>query len=199
MTLQSLTILGLLLLSLIALFGGVFLLAQSWRRSRSARILDQLIEQQERAAKPADDAAPLHWRERLIAACSSWLETPLGRQLVAEDDRQLLDQCGVNDNQGKTLFFIARLTLGALLPVLLWLLAPVSSSAMLLAIAFCGLAAGYMSPKWFMLKVAAPAAAKWPKNCRCSSTCCACCKVSACRLIKVCTWFRTNFSMPCRF
>ena len=155
MTLQSLTIFGLLLLSLIALFGGVFLLAQTWRRSRSARILDQLIEQQERAANPAEAVAPLPWRARLIAACSTWLETPLGRQLVAEDDRRLLDQCGVNDNRGKSLFFIGRLTLGALLPILLWLLTPVNGTAMLLAISFCGLAAGYMSPKWFMLKVAA--------------------------------------------
>lgn len=155
MTLQSMTILGLLLLALIALFGGVFLLAQTWRHSRSARVLDQLIEQQERAAAPAEKVAPLHWRLRLIAACSSWLETPLGRQLVTEDDRRLLDQCGVNDNRGKSLFFIARLTFGAVLPVLLWCVIPLASTSLLLAIAFFGLAAGYMSPKWFMLNVAA--------------------------------------------
>ncbi|MBN3766767.1 type II secretion system F family protein, partial [Burkholderia sp. Ac-20365] len=60
--------------------------------------------------------------QRLIARASEagmrWLDTPLGRQIVAEEDRRVLEQCGFVDARARGLFLIARIGGALVLPVI---------------------------------------------------------------------------------
>jgi tight adherence protein C len=71
--------------------------------------------------------------------------------LVAEEDRVLLDQCGINDTRGKTLFFATRVVLGLGLPIVAWSMLRDESPFIILFAGFMGFALGYMGPKWLML------------------------------------------------
>ncbi|OXH86335.1 hypothetical protein CA830_26345, partial [Burkholderia multivorans] len=56
--------------------------------------------------------------ERLSAAGMRWLDTGLGKHVVAEEDRRLLEQCGYVDARTRGLFLSARLAMGVGLPLL---------------------------------------------------------------------------------
>lgn len=61
--------------------------------------------------------------ERFAHTGIRWLDTPFGRQIVAEEDRQLLEQCGFVDTRSRGLFLVARLVGALVLPLLAGLLA----------------------------------------------------------------------------
>ncbi|MFM0501708.1 type II secretion system F family protein [Paraburkholderia caffeinilytica] len=61
--------------------------------------------------------------ERFAHAGIRWLDTPFGRQVVAEEDRRLLEQCGFVDTRTRGLFLMARLVGALVLPVLVGALA----------------------------------------------------------------------------
>ncbi|WP_114815343.1 type II secretion system F family protein [Paraburkholderia kururiensis] len=48
------------------------------------------------------------WVERLADAGVRWLDTPFGRQAVADEERRLLEQCGFVDARSRGLFLMAR-------------------------------------------------------------------------------------------
>ena len=56
--------------------------------------------------------------ERFAHTGIRWLDTPLGRQIVAEEDRRLLEQCGFVDTRTRGLFLVARILGALVLPVL---------------------------------------------------------------------------------
>ncbi|EIF31567.1 Flp pilus assembly protein TadC [Burkholderia sp. Ch1-1] len=56
--------------------------------------------------------------ERFAHTGIRWLDTPFGRQIVAEEDRRLLEQCGFVDTRTRGLFLVARLVGALVLPVL---------------------------------------------------------------------------------
>ncbi|MDE1184644.1 type II secretion system F family protein [Paraburkholderia sp.] len=84
------------------------------------------------------------------------LETPLGRQIVADEDRRLLEQCGFVDARSRGLFLISRLIGAGALPMLVMAVegglrfgvGPVSR----LVIALIG---GFMLPKLLISRRAA--------------------------------------------
>lgn len=47
-----------------------------------------------------------------------WLDTPFGKQLVADEDRRLLEQCGFVDTRARGLFLISRIAGALVLPML---------------------------------------------------------------------------------
>lgn len=62
------------------------------------------------------------WLRRIGHAGTRWLDTPLGKQIVAREDRLLLEQCGFADANARGIFLIARLASAALaLAVYAWL------------------------------------------------------------------------------
>ncbi|AMP13201.1 type II secretion system (T2SS), F family protein [Collimonas pratensis] len=147
---HMLIVLAVLLFAAALLLIGVALLARAQRLQRNLETVDEKIASHDRpAAVPSAIAIPLGWRERLIALSANWLDTPVGRALVAEDDRHLLDQCGVNDMRGKALFLAVRVVLAISLP-LLGLLFFGNGFLSILLILFVGFALGYMLPKWVM-------------------------------------------------
>lgn len=149
---HSLIALSLLLVAVAALLIGGMLLRRAWDLTRTERMLNRRIDRQEHPEPEAekDEPEPTRWLDRVVMHASHWVDTPIGRQLVADEDRQLLDQCGVNDNRGKTLFFVTRATLGLLLPILAWLVIADETASSFLTWSFFGFGLGYMGPKWAM-------------------------------------------------
>ncbi|MFL9907107.1 type II secretion system F family protein [Paraburkholderia sp. RL17-337-BIB-A] len=94
--------------------------------------------------------------EHLAHAGIRWLDTPFGRQIVADEDRRLLEQCGFVDARTRGLFLIARLA-GALV---LCLLAVLLASDYLngpryMALVVAALIIGFMLPKVLLSRRAA--------------------------------------------
>src|SRR5690606_27043736 len=103
------------LLACAACLLGSSLLRRARDMTHSERSLNRRIDTQDRSPTTTD-APPQYWLDRIANHASHWLDTPLGRQLVAPEDRHLLNQCGVNNVRGQTLFFLTRVILGIALP-----------------------------------------------------------------------------------
>ena len=55
--------------------------------------------------------------ERCADAGTRWLDTSVGRQVVAQEDRRLLEQCGFVDARARGLFLMARIAGAIVLPL----------------------------------------------------------------------------------
>ncbi|MCX4156756.1 MULTISPECIES: type II secretion system F family protein [Paraburkholderia] len=107
-------------------------------------------------AAPARGGQPAGWKrlfERFAHAGVRWLDTPLGRQIVAEEDRRLLEQCGFVDTRMRGLFLMARILGMAILPLVAGMLARdhVSGSTCVVIIIAATLA-GFMVPKIYVAR-----------------------------------------------
>lgn len=155
MTSQFLLIASLVFLAFAIGLIGFALMRRTLDMTKSERMLNQRLDV---PAQPTNgqpiEAQPQRWLDRIVAQAAHWVDTPLGRQLVAQEDRQLLDQCGVNDTKGKTIFFLSRVFLGIGLPVIGWFLFTNHSTTNVILIIFFGFGAGFMLPKWIMIRVA---------------------------------------------
>lgn len=89
--------------------------------------------------------------ERLGHAGMRWLDTPFGRQIVADEDRRLLEQCGFVDTRARGLFLMARIACAIALPVLIGLFAHayVEGSRYVLYL-IVALVIGFMVPKLYI-------------------------------------------------
>jgi tight adherence protein C len=146
------------------------------RNRRSARALDHAIDQRAasaaasaRAASPAsnerkdskqsDDAAKSRMTsldrvvQTLNRAAGRCLDTPLGKIVVAEEDRRLLDRCGFFDTTARARFFAARIGFSVLLPLIVFVWR--SGEPRLAVWMFGALAFGFMLPKWLVRRRAA--------------------------------------------
>lgn len=79
----------------------------------------------------------------------AWLESGLGKSLLAEEDRKLLDQAGISLRTGSTAFVLSRIGLAVVLPLLAIVLLNASGTKTLF-VGFMGFALGLMLPKWFV-------------------------------------------------
>ena len=86
--------------------------------------------------------------ERFAHTGVRWLDTPFGRQVVAEEDRRLLEQCGFVDTRTRGLFLVARLVGALVLPVLVGALARghVDGTRYVILVIF-SVMVGFMVPK----------------------------------------------------
>ncbi|MFM0242691.1 type II secretion system F family protein [Paraburkholderia phytofirmans] len=86
--------------------------------------------------------------ERFAHTGIRWLDTPFGRQVVAEEDRRLLEQCGFVDTRTRGLFLLARLVGALVLPVLAGTLASAHlDGSRYGALVIIAVMAGFMLPK----------------------------------------------------
>ena len=144
-------------LALLLIVGGLLLLWGQHRSSKGAkRHIDALlagekIRQDEKNAVPA-----MAWKDRLVEEATAWLDTKWGQQLVAQEDRALLVQCGYQTGQSKTLFLLARIGFSLLLPLVALTLFPLFDSANShFVVLFASLVVGFLLPKWFVRRQAA--------------------------------------------
>lgn len=114
--------------------------------STASRGLGAESESEIKAHGRKDDDLPAHW-----------LHTRLGRMLVADEDRRLIDQCGFPSIRAQLVFLVVRIALAFLLPLLAWSF--LKSTGLLmqhrgLAMAFA-FVIGFLLPKWVLSYAAA--------------------------------------------
>lgn len=142
---------GVLGLVLIAI-GAVILLLNYGKRSGQRRHMDALLAGLK--ALPESTVPSGHstrWTERLVHESAVWLGTRWGQQLVADEDRFLLVQCGYQNSQSRAYFLLARIACSLLFPMVGLLFLPVfqNPSHKLLAL-FAAAVLGFLAPKWFL-------------------------------------------------
>ncbi len=170
---RHLAAIALVLLALALLIFGTLLIVRMSAERRSDRTLAHALDRrvvqvaaaasaQTGAAGPATQAgqaAPgvasgrrfAAALERLGRAGMRWLDTPFGRQIVADEDRRLLEQCGFVDTRMRGLFLMARIACAIALPVLIGLFAHayVQGARYVLYLAVA-LVIGFMLPKLYV-------------------------------------------------
>ncbi|MGI4861536.1 MAG: type II secretion system F family protein [Janthinobacterium lividum] len=145
--------LALLVTAAASLLLGVGLIRRARAQTRQARRLDQAVAA--RAGHPLERRRSSGWRVMLAQFGARGVASALGRGFVAEEDRLLLDQCGVNHATGQAWFFLARTVLGFGLPALGLAVVPHDTVLQAGGIVFFGFGIGYMAPKWAMRRSAA--------------------------------------------
>jgi tight adherence protein C len=171
MTVDQLTLLSVALFALGLLAGAALLFGRELRRARSGQVIGRAMRHTAdaggsaapgatqppagSAARPANDGG-IFSTAPAQELPAHWLQTRLGRMLVADEDRRLIDQCGLPSVRTQLIFLTVRLVLALLLPVLVWLFfttgLPVRKSVPALAVA---LLIGFMGPKWLLGRWAA--------------------------------------------
>jgi tight adherence protein C len=138
---------------------GLHALSRYARMQRSARTLDQALTQ--RAAAPSAASAPreaVQPTRGLLAAIGStgtgWLDTPIGRVAVAQEDRRLLDRCGYLDVRARGYFLAARIAGAIVMPLFVLAYARYATHGLhgtrVAMYFFIALSLGFMAPKWFV-------------------------------------------------
>lgn len=160
LTSAQLATLSIVLLSLGLLLAAGILLIRDVQRSCSNQALGRAItrglnesREGQRSAAPPDLGSELHAPSTLPA---HWLQTPIGKALVADEDRRLIDQCGFVSVQAQLVFLVTRIGLAVVLPVIGYLLVSfgvVKVSVIPLVTISCIL--GFMGPKWVLGRIAA--------------------------------------------
>lgn len=140
--------LALLLLALAMACFAVTLLMRDRRQQRSEQVIDQALRgRQVLPAAPATPGRHGHpWLASLLQLGQALDDRRLGKLLLAEEDRLLLEQIGHDDARGRALFLLLRLGLALLLPIAvqLWL-APHGAGGLFQLLG--ALAAGLLLPK----------------------------------------------------
>ena len=140
-----LSILALLLLALaLATVAGLLLHRQAQRHTAS--------QVSQRAL--GDGRSPVHALPEELSIvrnnerATHWLESRVGRLLVADEDRQLIQQCGLPNIRAQLGLLISRAVLALGLPVLIHLAWGHTANGLLWSAA--GFAVGFMAPKWWL-------------------------------------------------
>ncbi len=96
------------------------------------------------------------WRARFGHAGARWLDTPLGKHIVASEDRRLIEQCGFVDADARGLFLLSRLACALAAPPLAsWLWGAYVAPAYRIAFVVAAFTAGFMLPKIALARRAA--------------------------------------------
>ncbi len=146
----QLVILALALFALaLAMIAGV-MLHQGARRDARAGVIRRALDADAKTSDATPDGLDFlkepSWHRR-------WLDSRLGRLLVADEDRRLISQAGLPHTRTQIAFLASRVGLAVLLPLLaeLAFAGRVGNGAVLMA---TGFAVGFMLPKWVLKHLA---------------------------------------------
>ncbi|SAL40519.1 type II secretion system protein [Caballeronia peredens] len=138
--------------------------AASFARARRARRVASVLERalgKEAAASPRKPGATPRRLIDVITRTAAggesgakWLDTRLGKMIVADEDRRLIERCGYHDAGARVRFLVARLT-GALVLPSIAIAFTHAHGARLSFLVSGALVAGFMAPKWFVRRKAA--------------------------------------------
>lgn len=154
-----LTAISIALLALGLLIAAGTLIVAELRRTRSGQVIGKAIQQgtvpfSAGSAEPTGEFGQPYSAETELPF--HWLNSRVGRALVANEDRNLIDQCGLPSQRAQLIFLVTRILLALLLPTLafaLW------SDGHKHSTVFSVLAAlfvvGFMAPKWVLGRFAA--------------------------------------------
>ncbi|WP_019656199.1 type II secretion system F family protein [Variovorax atrisoli] len=157
---NQLLILSLVLLAVGLMVGAGALVAAEIRRTRSGQVIGRAIRQAVVAPDlkaavdaPADPDAPIKPELELPF---HWLDSRIGRALVADEDRNLIDQCGLPSKRAQLVFLVTRILLAFMLPLLayvFWSSGHTQNTVTFVLAAY--IAIGFMAPKWVLGRIAA--------------------------------------------
>ena len=158
---NQLLILSLVLLAVGLMIGAGALVAAELRRTRSGQVIGRAIRQAVVAAPdlksaveaPADSDAPF---KPELDLPFHWLDSRIGRALVADEDRNLIDQCGLPSKRSQLVFLVTRISLAFVLPLLayvFWSSGHTQNTVTFVLAA--SIAVGFMAPKWVLGRIAA--------------------------------------------
>lgn len=89
--------------------------------------------------------------DRFAHAGIRWLDTPVGRQMVADEDRRLLEQCGFIDTRTRGLFLMTRIMGAIVLPLVASVLADGHfDNRRYVALLIAGMIVGFLAPKIYI-------------------------------------------------
>ena len=166
LSVDQLTMLSIALLALGLSIAAGLLIGRELQRARAAQLLVRAIDSAGRAATQSGtgkfQSTSVVEESDLFGASSEpslpahWLETRVGKALVAGEDRRLIDQCGFHSVRAQLGFLYARLAMAGGLPVIGFLLsrAKVLPGPLLIVLA-SSLVLGFMIPKWVIAYIAA--------------------------------------------
>jgi len=156
---EKLATISLALLALGLMIAAGALLAVELRRARSGQVIGRAlrrdtttqidlntpIEAESGTPLRADIELPFHW-----------LDSRIGRALVADEDRRLIDQCGFASKRAQLIFLVTRLLFAFLLPAITYVAWVSSQSDRTAIIVLTGaFVVGFMAPKWVLGRIAA--------------------------------------------
>lgn len=151
-TTEGLIALALILAALAAAVMGAALISRARSLRKRSMRLDEAVAARAGKAVSAKPSKRQGWRDRIEEIGIKGLATSIGQSLVADEDRVLLDQCGVDTAAGRAWFFLARAALCIALPLGGYLLFGDKSLVAACLTVFFGFGIGYMGPKWYMSK-----------------------------------------------
>jgi tight adherence protein C len=159
-TSNQLAIFSLALLALGLVIGAGALIATEFRRTRSGQVIGRAIRQASLApglqsAVASDEETEAAFRPELDLPFH-WLNSRLGRALVADEDRNLIDQCGLPSKRTQLIFLVTRIALAFALPLLAYVLWSGGHEQNTVVVVLTAMAAiGFMAPKWVLGRIAA--------------------------------------------
>lgn len=163
-TAAQLISLSLALLAVGLALAGALLIGYEVRRARSDQAIGRAIRRSavEPDATPANRATaeelePTNRTRSDQDLPAHWLHTKLGRMLVADEDRRLIDQSGFPSTRAQLIFLVVRIALALLLPLFTWLFLQSTGylaqhRGLTMAFAFV---IGFLLPKWLLGRYAA--------------------------------------------
>ncbi|KKB63227.1 hypothetical protein WM40_12995 [Robbsia andropogonis] len=154
-TTEGLIALALILAALAAGVVGAALMSRARSLHKRSMRLDEAVAARAGKTVAAKPSKRQGWRDRIEDIGVRGLATSIGQSLVADEDRVLLDQCGVDTVVGRAWFFLARAALCIALPLGSYLLLGKGSVLAACLTVFFGFGVGYMAPKYVMSKRAA--------------------------------------------
>ncbi|SFP95371.1 tight adherence protein C [Variovorax sp. OK605] len=149
---------SLMLLALGLCTAAAGLLVNEFRRAQRGKAIGRALHRDDAAVLPAvDGLSEVEAARRADADLPlHWLNSRLGKALVADEDRRLIDQCGFSSARSQLVFLVTRVGLAILLPTVALLFWPGEvSTRKLTIIAASGIAIGFMLPKWLLGRMAA--------------------------------------------
>lgn len=156
---SQLGVMSLSLLALGLLAAAGLLIGSELRRARRGEVLGRAIRRGAETSTtnttttPTDDGAPA---QADVELPFHWLDTKLGRMLVANEDRKLIDQCGFPSLRAQLIFLVSRITLAVLLPVVAYFVwGSEHPQRQVLAVLAGAFVIGFMTPKWLLARQAA--------------------------------------------
>ena len=159
-TSNQLAIFSLALLALGLVIGAGALIATEFRRTRSGQVIGRAIRQASLApglqsAVASDEETEAAFRPELDLPFH-WLNSRLGRALVADEDRNLIDQCGLPSKRTQLIFLVTRIALAFVLPLLAYVLWSGGHEQRTVVVVLTAMAAiGFMAPKWVLGRISA--------------------------------------------
>lgn len=164
MSSQLITVIAIVLFAAAMLLAGVSLLMRSSRQTRSQRTVNSAITAREqpefadalaRAASPSSKGRVKAVFDGTAEIGKRWGEGRIGAQLLAAEDRKLLDRCGFDDPvRARSQFVFVRMVLAFGVPLGLWLWYGEGTLAITAGLIFFGFGLGYMIPKWVLKSIA---------------------------------------------